>query len=84
MSDDSDPRRNALHSFLQEQGPAIDNPEKHAVLVGWAIVLDWMDEDGDRWLSKAHSASLPSWLASGLHHEALFGTWPDAEDDDEN
>lgn len=78
--DSSDPRRDALHAFLQEQGPA--DMEKQAVLVGWVIVLDWMDEDGDRWLSKAHAASLPTWVAGGLHHEALYAKWPDPEDEE--
>lgn len=77
MADVSDERRDKLHAFLQEAGPA--EIDKQAVLVGWAIVCDWMDEDSERWLSKAHSASLPAWLASGLHHEALYGDWPERD-----
>lgn len=79
--DNSDPKRDRLHATLQDIGP--HQIEKQAVLVGWAVVCDWMDEDGERWLSKTHSASLPAWLASGLHHEALFGAWPDAEPDED-
>lgn len=78
--DESDERRDALHAFLQEQGPDIDKP---AVLVGFAVVLDWSDVDGDRWVSKAHSASIPSWHADGLYHRALYGDWSDDEDADE-
>lgn len=79
--DNSDPRRDAIHTTLQELGPA--DMDKQAVLVGWAIVLDWMDEDGERWLSKAHSATIPAWSANGLYHEALYGPFPDREDPDE-
>lgn len=83
--DRSDERRDAITAALQEIGPA-DMGEKSAVLVGWVLVCDWMDEDGERWLSKGHSASIPAWVAAGLHHEALNGTWPssspDADDDE--
>lgn len=80
--DESDERRDTLHNFLQEQGPA--NLDKPAVLVGWAIVADWMDESGERWVTKAHSASIPVWSANGLHHEALYGNWPEHEHDRED
>lgn len=88
MSDESDPRRDAIHERIQELGPP--DMEKHAVLVGWVIVCDWMDEDGERWLSKGqrwlskgHSSSIPTWTAEGMHHEALYGDWPSACEDDE-
>jgi len=79
MADNSDPRRDQIHALLQELGPA--DIEKQAVLVGWAIVCDWMDEDSTRWLSKAHSSSIPMWSANGLHHEAIYGNWPTDEDE---
>jgi hypothetical protein len=73
----SDERRDEIHALLQEQGPA--DLDKAAVLVGWAIVCDWSDESGERWLTKAHSASVPGWVAGGYHHEALYGEWPDGD-----
>lgn len=83
MSDESDPRRDAIHERIQELGPP--DIDKSAVLVGWVMVCDWMDEDGERWLSKGHSSSIPTWTAEGMHHEALYGDWPaaDADEDDE-
>lgn len=81
MADSSDARRDQIHATIQELGPA--DIEKQAVLVGWVIVCDWMDEDGDRWLSKAHSASVPEWSANGMHHEALYGDWPARDADGE-
>lgn len=79
--DMSDERRDAIHAHLQEIGPA--DITKRAVLTGWAIVCDWMDEDGERWLSKAHSATVPAWVAQGYYHEALYGDWPPRDPDDE-
>lgn len=81
MTDESDPRRDSIHERIQELGPP--DMEKHAVLVGWVIVCDWMDEDGERWLSKGHSSSIPTWTAEGMHHEALYGDWPSGEEDEE-
>ena len=77
--DASDPRRDAIHQKLQELGPA--GVEGNAVLVGWAIVCDWMDDKDERWLTKTHSASVPGWHAAGMHHEALNGDWPDTDED---
>jgi hypothetical protein len=74
MDDKSDTRRDRIHELIQEMGPA--EHDRKAVLVGWTIVCDWMDEDGERWLSKAHSASIPQWHADGMRHEALYGDWP--------
>lgn len=74
MVDDGDERRTALHDFLQQQGaPDIDRP---AILVAWAIVLEWMDDNGERWLSKGHASNISTWHAAGMHHEALYGEWP--------
>lgn len=76
MADASDPRRDALHKFLQEQGPP--DPETHpsALLTGWVVVTSWVDGEGDRWLTKGFAAEMPHWAASGMHHEALYGHWP--------
>lgn len=82
MRDDSDPQRDAIHEALQAIGPVSMDEEKATVLTGWAIVAEWMDESGEKWLTKSHSASLATWTAAGFHHEALFGAWPDAEDED--
>lgn len=80
--DESDPQRDAVHASLQEIGPAdIDGA---TVLTGWVLVCEWMDESGNKWLSKAHSASVTAWAAAGLHHEALYGDWPDGEDSEED
>jgi hypothetical protein len=81
MRDDSDDRRELIHRTLQEAGP-INSEDKAAVLTGWAVVAEWMDEDGERWLTKSHAATVPCWTASGYHHEALYGDWPTTDPDD--
>jgi hypothetical protein len=40
------------------------------------IVAEWIDHDGERWLTKGHAASTAPWAANGMHHEALHGQWP--------
>lgn len=80
MPDESDPRRDRVHEVLQHQGCPGHEP---AVLVGWALVCDWMDDKGDRWLTKAHSATVPTWQANGMWHEALNGAWTDDDEADE-
>jgi len=74
----SDPPRDAIHEALQEHMPM----GREAVLTGWVIVAEWMDHEGDRWLSQGRAASTPGWTAKGMHHEALHGEWPDNESDD--
>ena len=41
-----------------------------------------MDEDGRRWLARAHAETTPPWAASGMHHEALYGAWPEDDEDE--
>lgn len=73
MADDSDDKRDAIHDAIQANAPhGLD-----AILTGWALVTEWMDHDGERWLSKAHAAATTSWAADGMHHHALHGDWPD-------
>lgn len=76
--DESDPQRDRIHEVLQEVGilNGGDGSDRAAVLTGWAIVTQWMDEDGNTWLSKSHSAAIQFWAANGMFHEAIYGDWP--------
>jgi hypothetical protein len=73
--DESDPSRDAVHEAIQQNLPT----GREAILTGWVVVAEWMDHQGERWLSKGYSASLTAWSARGMHHEVLYGNWPDAE-----
>jgi hypothetical protein len=70
--DHSDSQRDAIHAAIQHNRPAERGP---ALLVGWALVCEWLEPDGEKVLSRMHSSSLPHWGAQGLHHEALYGDW---------
>lgn len=85
--DESDPRRNDLHTFLQNQGPTMPDAEG-ALLTGWTIILEWVDTNSEHWLSRAWAPTTTPWTAKGMWHEALHGHWPDndgyhTDEDDE-
>lgn len=80
MPDDSDARRDALHDFFQQQGPPPpddggESVAREAVLTGWVVLLEWMDPEGERWLSRGWAASKAKWEAAGMAHEMLYGDW---------
>lgn len=82
MADLSDPRRDYTHDALQYAmtiRTGVDDPPDGALVTGWVVVAELMASDGERWLSRANSSSLPVWSAKGLHHEALYGDWTDEE-----
>ena len=70
--DGGDPARGAIHEAIQRNAPK----GADALLTGWALVAEWVDDDGERWLSKAHAAGTSAWTAKGMYHDALFGEWP--------
>lgn len=74
--DASDPARDAIHDAIQEHAPR----GQDAVLTGWVMVAEWIDHQGERWLTKGHSQSTANWAASGMYHEALYGEWPSPDD----
>ena len=72
--DRSDPARDSIHETIQaNMGP------DGAILTGWALVAEWADGGGERWLSKGHCATTPAWAAAGYFHEALYGQWPEGD-----
>lgn len=73
--DNSDAKRDAIHEAIQANGTV-----EGGMLTGWALVSEWMDQDGERWLARAHSASTASWEAKGMWHDALHGDWPERND----
>lgn len=87
MSDDRDAEsRAAIGAAITEHVGAVfaqveDDEEApdHVVLTGWALVCEWMDGKGERWLTKIAGgggpATIPSWQAKSYHHEALYGDW---------
>src|ERR1017187_1135910 len=74
---DGDDSRAAIHEAIREH--AVRGQD--AILTGWYLVAEWIDHDGERWLSRAYAAATSEWAAKGMCHEALYGDWPDGGDD---
>jgi hypothetical protein len=71
-------RREAIGDFLQQLGaPDVDRP---AILAGWVLATEWVDDNGDRWLARGWSPDMPKWHAHGLIHEVLYGSWADDQE----
>lgn len=67
-----------IHAAIQTVGSP--DPARPSVLVGFALVCDWHDTDGRRWLSQSRTPHLPVWQADALLHAALDEQW-ETEDD---
>jgi hypothetical protein len=71
-----------IHQALQDYAaPDCDDIAGGVILTGWAVVAEWMDHDGQRFLTRMHQPDGTLWQAKGFWHEALNGTWP-ADDGD--
>jgi hypothetical protein len=70
--------RNVIQALAGE-GAATDG----AIVTGWVIVVEWMDPDGGKWLSRFNGdgADLPlvAWQMEGMLHNALHESWDDDE-----
>lgn len=77
---ESDPGRDAIHEAIQAHGPGFE--AGGAVLTGWVLAAEWMDENGERWISRCWAAHTSEWTAKGMMHQVLFGAWPQDEDED--
>jgi hypothetical protein len=80
VADESDPQRDALDEAIQANAADVHDASGGAILTGWIVIAEWMDKDGERWLSQCRSASTPSWTARGMMHEVLHGEWPEREE----
>ena len=53
-------------------------PHPDATLVGWVVIAEWEIAERERLLSRLWNPDSSSWQVKGYLHEALFGSWPDA------
>jgi hypothetical protein len=44
------------------------------------VLAEWMDKDGERYLSHCRSASTTAWTARGMMHDVLHGDWSGREE----
>lgn len=82
-SRDEEQRRKAIHELLTELALQVEG--ESALLLGWAIVVEWVAPNNDRWLTclatDARGEPAPTWQMQGYFHNALHD-WPDGEEDD--
>jgi hypothetical protein len=76
----ADGERDAVREAISEAIQRHIPKGRDALLTGWTLVAEWVDHDGDRWLTREQAASTTQWSARGMHHEALNGDWADPED----
>lgn len=81
-----------IRRALQEHVPPTWDPDddEPVVLTGYAIVTEWIDADGKRWVNvlsgNADDQQLPPWTAEGLlgyGHEHVWEWAVDQDGDDE-
>ena len=70
-----------MSEFLQSEERAggvfkEDEYDGRALLGGFVVVSEWIDQEGNRWLSRLHgsgdgSRTLPEWQVQGYLHNAL-------------
>jgi hypothetical protein len=85
--------RQQIYDAIQES--ADENLPEGSMLMGYVSIAEWMDGEGERWLSIVDSGAnpdgqgLPQWVRQGYLHNALFDPngfipdYPEDEDDDE-
>jgi hypothetical protein len=65
---------NEIQALLQQGCMEIDG--ERSIVFGWAVVIEWIDPKGGRWLSQlsrgADGTVLPSWQLEGYLHNALY------------
>lgn len=80
MSDDSSKREQIRQAIQKSRLDEIEG-----VVTGWVTVAEYMDVDGQIWLSRldgdAGDETLPNWRREGFLHNALHTSWEQQEDD---
>jgi hypothetical protein len=78
--DDASREREILHEAIIESlthdGDGKELPDgRH--LIGWVCIAEWLDNQGERWLSSiggdARGMAPPMWQVDGYLHNMLFG-----------
>lgn len=58
-------KKEEIHELLQSTREDIEGLEG-AVLIKWAMVLDWVSPDGKRFVTRSASEGTPHWDRDGL------------------
>lgn len=91
--DEPNPTSEQVHEAVSALRDAIANlgqflHDEGSMLTTWHLVCEWMDADGDYWLTSHTDAGTPPWRVNGLLNAVLSGdtnmviVGADPEDDD--
>lgn len=80
----ADPDTEYLQNVLAKVPPVGAPWREGAVLTGWVVITEWMDTDGEKWLSFNRAEATAPWAAKGMCWEALHNLdAPDLDDLDD-
>jgi hypothetical protein len=51
-------------------------PQEDVTLVGYVVMAEWQEADGQRVLTRLVGDHAPAWVAKGYLHEGLYASWP--------
>ncbi len=51
-------------------------PREDVTLRGWVMTAEWVESDGQRFLTRLVAEGTSSWQVKGYLHEGLFSRWP--------
>jgi hypothetical protein len=51
-------------------------PQEDVKLVGYVVMAEWQEPDGQRVLTRLVGDHAPAWVAKGYLHEGLYASWP--------
>jgi hypothetical protein len=51
-------------------------PKGNVKLGGYVVMAEWVENDGQKLLTRLIGDSTSSWAAKGYLHEGLYSTWP--------
>lgn len=79
-SNESNPKREELEDKIRELGPFADREYQEELerdtqgpyhVVKWALAVDWMDSNGERFVMTTCTSDLTQWDQDALFHAAL-------------
>jgi hypothetical protein len=70
----------AIAAVVADNRPEItaddmDAPTPTAMVSGFALVVEWVEPDGERKLSRLYPPHMTPWHADGMWHAALYNDW---------
>ena len=69
--------KSRIHGAIQNEAPGLAE-KQNAMLSGWLLVTEWIDEDGQRWMAHMGDDESPAWTRMGFLKAAMLdeeGRW---------